>query len=132
MQADRDMLYTIFRNLISNAIKYTEEKGEVKVMAEEATDTVSFTIKDNGVGMPPDRVANLFSISHVQSTPGTHQETGTGIGLILCKEFVDQHRGTIEVFSTPGSGTEFRIRIPKEEALDAVGEASQITQNKEG
>lgn len=110
--ADRDMLETIFRNLVSNAIKFTNSNGEVVLsMTREKNQTV-FSVKDNGIGISPEKIAELFSINQKHSTSGTNEETGTGLGLMLCKEFVKKHGGKIWVESQEGKGSDFKFTIP--------------------
>lgn len=110
---DRNMLYTILRNLISNSIKYTKNDGVVSVVAETDDKWVIISIQDNGVGMSQEKADSLFKIDSVDSTPGTADEQGTGIGLILCKEFVDKHQGEISVDSQRGEGSTFTVKLPQ-------------------
>jgi len=109
---DRNMLYTVLRNLISNSIKYTENEGVVSVAAEADDKWVIILIRDNGIGMTQEKAESLFKIDSVDSTPGTADEQGTGIGLILCKEFVDKHQGDIKVNSKKGEGSTFTVKLP--------------------
>lgn len=111
--ADRNMLEIIFRNLLTNAIKYTHEEGEIFVDSCDSDGFVCFSIKDNGVGMDKETKANIFNINAVRSQKGTKGEKGTGLGIGLCKEFVEKHNGFIEIESEPGVGTIFRINLPK-------------------
>jgi signal transduction histidine kinase len=102
------------RNLLSNAIKFTPRGGRVKIYISNESDTeYTFVVEDNGIGMEQDEVKKLFKIDSHFSTPGTDDEAGTGIGLILAKEFVQQNNGTISVDSTKGEGTRFIIQLPK-------------------
>ncbi len=89
--ADSNMLQTILRNLLVNAIKFTPVRGEISVEVIPGSDETTFRIQDNGVGMSEDKVLSLFRIEEVKSTRGTNAEKGTGLGLVLCKEFVDCH-----------------------------------------
>lgn len=110
--ADKDMLETIFRNLISNAIKFTQPNGEVLLsMTKEDQQTV-FSVKDNGIGIAPEKAAELFIINHRHTTLGTIDETGTGLGLMLCKEFIEKHGGVLWVESEIGKGSNFKFSIP--------------------
>lgn len=110
--ADKNMLETIFRNLVSNAIKFTPVNGEVVLsMTKESKQTV-FSIKDNGIGISAEKVAELFIINHRHSTLGTDDETGTGLGLMLCKEFIEKHGGVLSVESEIGKGSTFKFTIP--------------------
>lgn len=117
VSADRNMLLTILRNLISNAIKFTPRDGKVTLVAntEMLSDQyriVKILVKDSGRGMSPEMKARLFNISKSISTKGTENEEGTGLGLILCKEFVDKHNGTISIESEPGKGSTFIVELP--------------------
>ena len=110
--ADLQMVKTILRNLISNAIKYTNINGEITVNASEVKQYVEVAIKDNGVGISPENQRKLFKIDAFHSTPGTHDEKGTGLGLLLCKEFVELHGGTIRIDSEAGKGSIFSFTLP--------------------
>jgi len=110
--ADRNMLNTILRNLISNAIKYTKSEGKIQIFARDDGKFAQFTIKDNGVGMSQENVSKLFKITEKISLPGTENEKGTGLGLLLCKEFVERHGGKIWVESELGKGSKFMFTIP--------------------
>lgn len=110
--ADRDMLGTIFRNLVSNAIKYTNLNGKIFIVAENLKDSILIKVGDTGIGISPENIDKLFRLDESFSTPGTRQEQGTGLGLILCREFVEKHGGEINVKSTEGEGTEFYFTLP--------------------
>jgi signal transduction histidine kinase len=110
--ADINMLNTVIRNLISNAIKYTHNAGAINILVSEADNAVRFAIKDNGVGIDKDVVDKLFKIQHKVSSPGTNNERGTGLGLILCKEFIERHGGSIWLTSELGKGSEFYFTLP--------------------
>ncbi|MBN2486126.1 MAG: hypothetical protein JXB34_09150 [Bacteroidales bacterium] len=110
--ADRHMLDTMLRNLISNAIKFTNNGGEIVITAQTKGDSVEISVADNGVGMSKDSIAKLFRIDSSFSSPGTNKEKGTGLGLILVNEFVSQHNGSIHVDSETGKGSTFTIRLP--------------------
>ena len=116
--ADRNMLLTILRNLISNAIKFTPKKGKIVVNAnllsnkKEQTYT-QISVKDNGLGILKDKQEQIFKISETISTKGTEGETGTGLGLVLCREFVEKHGGKIWVESEEGHGSEFIFTLPE-------------------
>lgn len=114
---DRNMIDTVVRNLISNAIKFTNRDGKVTVNAHlkignNGQNTMQISVVDNGVGIDKDIQLKLFSISESISTQGTEKEVGTGLGLILCKEFVEQHNGNIWVDSEIGKGSSFHFTIP--------------------
>lgn len=110
--ADKAMINTVLRNLVSNAIKFTPLKGAVKIVSKLKDDQIVFMVKDNGVGIPYDRIEKLFLIDENYSTNGTNQETGTGLGLIICKEFIEKHQGKIWVESKEGEGSTFCFSIP--------------------
>jgi PAS domain S-box-containing protein len=111
--ADPNMLHSILRNLITNAIKFTKKGGKVTVSAtEKENGFVQFMVKDSGIGMTPDMIKNLFHIEFNTCRPGTEDEPSTGLGLILCKEFVEKHGGKIWVESEVGKGSTFYFSIP--------------------
>jgi signal transduction histidine kinase len=110
--ADIDMLKTIILNLVSNAIKFTNRGGRININADENSGNMIISVSDNGVGIAPDNLAKLFDISEIITTKGTAQETGTGLGLLLCKEFVEKHGGKIWVESEVGKGSDFKFTLP--------------------
>jgi PAS domain S-box-containing protein len=111
--ADKLMLETIFRNLISNAIKFTPKNGNILVLAEDREKEFLFLIEDNGVGIEKKNLEKLFQIDENISSRGTENETGTGLGLILCKDFIQKHKGKIWLESERGIGSKFYFSIPK-------------------
>jgi signal transduction histidine kinase/ligand-binding sensor domain-containing protein len=111
--ADKNMIRTIVRNLITNAIKFTRRNGEVIVSASSEEGMIRISVSDNGIGMTEETISKLFKIDSNLSTRGTEDEKGTGLGLCLCREFVEKHHGEISVISTPGSGSTFRISFPR-------------------
>jgi signal transduction histidine kinase len=110
--ADLQMVKTILRNLISNAIKYSNSNGEISIDAQEDNQFVEVAIEDNGTGISSEIRKKLFKIDTLQSTPGTNNEQGTGLGLLLCKEFVELHGGSIRVESEAGKGSRFSFTLP--------------------
>jgi two-component system, sensor histidine kinase and response regulator len=110
--ADKDMLKTIMRNLCSNAVKFTGRGGEINISAEEDDFQVNISVSDNGVGIRPEDMKKLFDISRQLTTKGTEEESGTGIGLLLCKELVDRHGGQIRAESVVGRGSRFIVSLP--------------------
>lgn len=112
--ADNDMLKSILRNLLGNAIKFTGDNGKIRVSAMREDGNVIISVSDNGIGMSPEHQAKLFNITDVLSTSGTRGEQGSGLGLILCKEFVERHGGRIWVNSKPGKGSDFRFSFPEQ------------------
>ena len=110
--ADKNMIKTILRNLISNAIKFTHKNGKVEVMAIIINDKVEISVSDSGIGMTNETMAKLFRIDANLSTRGTENEKGTGLGLFLCKEFVEKHGGMIWAESESGKGSVFKFCLP--------------------
>ena len=115
--ADKAMINTIVRNLVSNAIKFTNPGGSVTIISEVVPNNVKITVKDSGIGMSKSTIEKLFRIDTNYKTTGTNDETGTGLGLILCKEFINKHNGEILVESEPGKGSVFCFSIPGISAL---------------
>jgi signal transduction histidine kinase len=113
IKADINMLNTILSNLISNAIKFTQKGGEIVVETKDIGDFIRFTVKDSGKGMSDEFISKLFRIDKNITSQGTNDEKGTGLGLIICKEFVEKHGGRIWVESKPGKGSTFYFTIPK-------------------
>ncbi|HZY26104.1 MAG TPA: ATP-binding protein [Bacteroidales bacterium] len=109
--ADPDMLKTIMRNLISNSIKFTAEHGKINIKAEKISDSVNISVSDNGIGIDPQILSKLFDLTEVITTKGTAGETGTGLGLLLCKGFVEKHGGRIWAESEVGRGSEFKFKL---------------------
>ncbi len=109
--ADENMIKAVFRNLIGNAIKFTREEGSVTLLCEENKDFIVTLVKDTGVGIPEDKLAGLFELGTHRSTTGTAKEEGSGIGLMLCKEFVEKNRGEIRVHSKPDEGSVFTFSL---------------------
>ncbi|MCX6278895.1 MAG: PAS domain S-box protein, partial [Bacteroidetes bacterium] len=110
--ADKAMISTVFRNLISNAIKFTPAGGKITISAEEKQSELSVTVSDSGVGISNNRIEKLFRIDESYSTAGTNNERGTGLGLILCKDFIEIHGGKIWVESEVEKGSRFSFTIP--------------------
>lgn len=112
--ADRNTIKTAFRNLLSNAIKYTLPHGEVKIDAEIDGKYKKVSISDSGIGIPPKDLSKLFKVDVRYSRRGTAEESGTGLGLILCKEFIEKNHGKIYVQSKEGEGSTFYFTLPSE------------------
>lgn len=110
--ADKNMAATIIRNLISNAIKFSHKGGAIKITAETDDRQVLVSVEDNGVGIRREKLAEIFEIDKRTCTLGTENEQGSGLGLILCKEFITRHQGKIWAESTPGIGSTFKFSIP--------------------
>jgi len=112
ISADKAMISTILRNLISNALKFTNNGGKIVISAEQMSNELIVSVMDDGVGIGKDSIGKLFRIDVSYSTLGTQNEKGTGLGLLLCKEFIDKHGGRIWVESEPGKGSKFFFSIP--------------------
>ena len=112
--SDSNMTDTIIRNLLSNAVKYTLPEGEIsiKVIIEKKSNQIKTVISDTGIGIPADMIGKLFSLDRSFSTEGTAGETGTGLGLILCKEFIEKNNGKIWAESVEGKGSVFTFTLP--------------------
>lgn len=112
VHADRHMLNTILRNLIVNAIKFTNPGGNVTVSAIQDENSVQIRVQDDGIGMDREMAVKIFAIDQKTTRAGTRGERSTGLGLILCKEFAEKHGGRIEVESQPGVGSTFIVVLP--------------------
>ncbi len=110
--ADPQMVETVLRNLIGNAVKFTERDGTVSIEAQREDGEVVINIRDNGIGISPERLTHLFEFETGSSTTGTDGEKGTGLGLQLCKELVELQGGELNVESALGQGSTFRITLP--------------------
>lgn len=113
IEADTNMLCTTLRNIVFNSIKFTPRGGSIKLHAYVENKMVILTVSDNGIGMNEKTVDNLFEISSLQSTQGTEEEKGTGLGLIVTNEFVIKHGGKIWVESELGKGSVFTVQLPQ-------------------
>jgi signal transduction histidine kinase len=112
LDGDEEMLKIVLGNLISNAIKFTNPGGNVEITLTKTPESVAVIVSDNGVGIPDEIQKDLFDISNKISTSGTNNEKGTGLGLLLCKEFVEKHGGNISVESIEGQGSKFKFTLP--------------------
>ena len=112
VSADLQMISSVLRNLVNNAIKFSFTGSEVFILAESNQQEATVCVKDHGVGIPAERLAKLFRIDESESTKGTANEKGSGLGLILCKEFVEKHGGRIWVDSKTGEGSSFYFTLP--------------------
>ena len=110
--ADKHVVSSVFRNLISNAIKFTNQGGEIKISSKELNNRLTISVLDNGNGISKENINKLFRIDQDYSTKGTENESGTGLGLILCKELIIQSNGEIYVESTLGKGSDFQFVLP--------------------
>ena len=112
IQADPRSMEELFTNLISNAVNYSPEGGEVNVSAVSHGDYLMVLVSDTGVGIEPEEIPKIFDKFYRVKHPKTRQVIGTGLGLAIVKGIVESHRGSIEVESQPGVGTTFRVLLP--------------------
>jgi len=103
----------VIRNLISNAVKFSIPGSAIQIQTESQDHEVAVAVIDHGVGIEEKNMKKLWSISEKYTTPGTANERGNGLGLILCKEFVENHGGRIWAESEPGNGSRFIFTLPK-------------------
>jgi PAS domain S-box-containing protein len=115
--ADYKMLHSILRNLLTNAIKFTMPGGLVAISIHSTLNEVNISVSDNGVGIAEGQLSRIFHLDSNYSTLGTRNETGTGLGLMICKEFVDKHKGEINVESQQDKGSTFSIKLPATEEV---------------
>ena len=113
--ADINMLKTVLRNLVSNAIKFSNPGGQIDITAKKTQSNITISFSDKGVGIASEMLDKLFDITQINSTIGTAAENGTGLGLLLCKEFVEKHGGKIWVESELGKGSRFNFILPSYE-----------------
>ncbi|MBI9054575.1 MAG: PAS domain S-box protein [Bacteroidales bacterium] len=111
--ADENMVKTIIRNLLSNAVKFTPENGQIEITTQILKNNIHYSVKDNGIGIEKENLKKLFRIDQHYTAIGLNNEKGSGLGLILCKEFVEKNGGNIEINSTPNEGTtiEFTLKL---------------------
>ena len=113
LEFDKEMINTVIRNLINNSIKYTRENGQITISAKEINDFIEISVHDTGIGMNSDAAEVLFLTNNSQNRKeGTRGERGTGLGLLLCKEFVGKHNGKIWAESKPDEGSTFKFTLP--------------------
>jgi PAS domain S-box-containing protein len=112
VKADSIMLDSIIQNLLTNSIKFTPRKGVIEFDARKSGDMIFINIKDTGIGMSKEQLNNIFRIDERNTTLGTENEPGTGLGVILCKEMIEKQGGNIEIKSEPGKGTEIIFSLP--------------------
>jgi signal transduction histidine kinase len=119
--ADENMLRSVIRNLLSNAIKFTKPGGEIHIEVNKIENNeIIFIIKDNGIGMPQKILDGIFKVAENVSRPGTNNEPSSGLGLILCKEFIEKHGGRIWGESEEGKGSAFYFVLPVEHTTTVV------------
>jgi len=124
------MTETILRNLISNAIKFTYPNGTVIISSEPDNDLVIIKVTDTGVGIKTEKLSELFQVDKVESTWGTAKETGTGLGLILCKELVERQYGKIWVESKEDEGTTFYFSLPATSVQNKAKKEGPLTERQ--
>jgi two-component system, sensor histidine kinase and response regulator len=112
ISADKDMLKTILRNLLSNAIKFTHKGGQINIYTEKDNQNATITVSDNGVGIEKEDLTNFWELSRKIIKTGTTGEKGGGLGLMVCKEFVEKQNGKIWVESEAGKGSDFKFTLP--------------------
>jgi signal transduction histidine kinase len=110
--ADMNMVLSIIQNIVSNAIKFTPLEGTIKIMSKKENNHVLVSVEDDGIGMTPAQQKMIFKKGSNHSTPGTNRESGSGLGLLLCKELVEIHGGKIWSESQEGKGSTFYFTIP--------------------
>jgi signal transduction histidine kinase len=116
--ADEKMIHSVMRNLLSNAVKFTRRGGEVRItLQQKGKSFVEVLVADNGIGIPGELQKKLFRTDTKSGRVGTEGESSTGLGLLLCKEFIEKNGGTISVESEEGKGSTFGITIPKPENI---------------
>lgn len=111
--ADENMVKTIIRNLLSNAVKFTPDSGEIIISCSKDGEFLKYSVKDSGIGINTENLKKLFKIETHHTTPGLSNEKGSGLGLILCKEFVEKHGGEIHIKSEPNKGTTIEFTLKK-------------------
>jgi two-component system, OmpR family, phosphate regulon sensor histidine kinase PhoR len=118
--ADPKNIEEILNNLLSNALNYSPEGGEVKISARVLGDFMEIKVADQGIGIPPEEIPKIFEKFYRVKDPKTRQVTGTGLGLSIVKGIVEAHRGSIDVESTVRVGTTFRILLPVMKEVNSV------------
>lgn len=113
--ADKSMIKTVLRNLVTNAIKFTNPQGKIIVNTEQKENVIFFSVADNGIGIKPDSIEKIFLLEHNTTQRGTLNEKGTGLGLVLCREFLEKHHAKLKVESEVGVGTIFSFELPLQE-----------------
>ena len=113
VHADKNMLQTVIRNLLHNSIKFSFRQGVIEISSYEEDNYYTVMVKDSGIGIDEENLERLFNLENKYKTRGTEGEESSGLGLLLCKEFVEKNRGEIKVQSTSGNGSTFYFTIPK-------------------
>jgi signal transduction histidine kinase len=115
--ADANMFSTVFRNILANAIKFTPENGIISIHTVKKEGFCEISVQDSGVGITEENIQKIFRIDSNHSTLGTNGEKGTGLGLVLCKEFIEKHNGKIWVESVEGQGSHFTFTLPLKDQI---------------
>jgi len=115
---DEVSINTVFRNIISNAIKFTPSNGSISIKAKALESSIEVTIADTGVGMPEDAIRKIFEENQHYTSSGTNNEQGTGLGLMLVKDFVKKNNGSLQVSSILNEGTTFKVTLPKTQSVN--------------
>ncbi len=116
VHADKSMIHTVLRNLIMNAIKFSFPGGKIRITSKNDAESCTLTVSDDGIGIQPEIQEKLFNSNEVVSSPGTTGESGSGLGLVICKEFLERNNGSISVESEPGNGASFIVHLPYSES----------------
>lgn len=116
VHADKQTTEFIVRNILSNAIKYSNEQSNIEIFLKDLPYSIEVAIKDYGIGIKQEKIHSIFSLDEIVTTKGTNQETGTGLGLVLCKEFIEKNGGKISVESNVGKGSIFKFTLPKQQS----------------
>ena len=109
---DKNMVLTVVRNLSNNAIKFTPDQGRLDLIVDLKADKAIISVRDSGIGIRPEVLKDIFELEKIKSSSGTMGESGTGLGLVISKEFIERNKGEISVTSTPGKGSSFTISFP--------------------
>ena len=118
IMADENMIFSVLHNLIANAVKFTEQGGKIEISARAEAEMIKIIVADNGIGIPADKIESLFKVDAIFSTPGTATEKGTGLGLVLCHEFIVKNGGRINIESEENSGTIVTLTLPRSEVIN--------------
>jgi signal transduction histidine kinase len=113
LKVDREMLGTILRNLVMNAIKFSYKASKITISSGKTDGMAFIEISDSGIGMDKQAISGILNSNAIESTPGTENEKGTGLGLYICREFIAFHDGELQIISEPGKGSRFIVRLPE-------------------
>jgi len=117
--ADKNIISSVIRNLVNNAIKFTNTNGRIEIWAQELTDEIEVSITDSGIGIDNVDLDKIFQLNSSISNKGTANEEGTGLGLLLCKEFIEMNNGRIWATSIKGKGSTFYFTLPKHKIINS-------------